>query len=86
MSLEVRQDFRSLQHVLDKIGSSGQSSLATRTLAQTISQNTPELMTGGQVGALQRGALGASYADTVRKTWKMVYSRLKKWHPQAHPS
>lgn len=65
--LGMRQDFRSLQHVLDKIGSSGQSSLATRTLAQTISQNTPELMTGGQVGALQRGALGASYADTVRK-------------------
>lgn len=68
-----RQDFASLEQAINRVANGG-SSLASRTIAQTISQNAPELLTGGQVGALSRGDFNSSfggsqtsYADAVTK-------------------
>lgn len=70
--LGKRQNFAQLEEVLNHVATKGPS-LATRTLSQTLSQNAPELVTGGQLGALSRGALGevgfsgpTAYGDMVR--------------------
>lgn len=62
--LGKRQDFAQLERVLNKVADGG-TTMAARVLAQTIQQNTPELFTGGQIGALSRGAFTQSFDDNT---------------------
>ena len=63
--LAERQDFRGLEHALDRFANS-RGSLAARVLSQSLSQNAGEMFTGGQIGEIARGAYGGNYMDTVR--------------------
>lgn len=58
--LGKRQDFRSLERIMNRI-SEGGTNLSTRTLASTVSQNIPELLTSSQVSALSRGAFSQAF-------------------------
>lgn len=62
--LGKRQNFQQLERVMNRVIGQGPS-LASRTTAQTLSQNAGELFTGGQIANLSRGAAMGNYMDTV---------------------
>lgn len=62
--LAKRQDFKGLEEAINKFGSSGKASLATRTLSESIARDNPGFFTAGNLGAMARGDLeGKTYAD-----------------------
>ncbi len=68
--LGKRQDFRQLERLVNSIGRSGQSSVSSRVLSQTISQNAGGMFSGGQAAAMSRGELGSDYSSTIANNLK----------------
>lgn len=65
--LAKRQNFDGIEKAIDRFARSGETSLASRTLASSLTQHSTGLVTSGQIGAMSRGVLEDSYADTVNK-------------------
>lgn len=68
--LGKRQNFAQLEHLMNTIAGRGGSSLANRTLAQTVAQNTGGMFSGGQVAQISRGELSSNYMQTLNQNIK----------------